>query len=275
MTPAHFFGILRVETWKTLTRPSGVACLALSVVIPLLSLALLWELVHSEALMVNGVPVASQLSGNGLDAAGWALRARNFLFVPLLLVLATALGISGERADRTLREVLVRPVSRGVALAARLLAVTALAGSGLLLTAVVAVGVGFGLFGTEGVSLAALDEPSVVRLLLGFGATLLCDVGLICLTAAIASFFESVGGVVVTLIFTLLADLTLRLALQGLAFLGLEEARLIEPWTLGNALGAWEGWVDGFSAARLLALLLVITGGAALSAVRFFRMDAP
>lgn len=275
MSPAHFVRILRVETWKTVTRGSGLACLVLSVVVPLAALAVLWELLHAEALTVNGSPIASQLSGNAVEAAGWALRARNFFVIPLMLVLATALGISGERADRTLREVLVRPIPRWAALAARVLSVSALAGISLLLSALVGVGGAFLLFGMADVPVAAMDQPSLLRLGLGFASTFLSDVGLICLTAAIAAFFESVGGVVVALIFTLLADLTLRLALGGLAFLGLEQAKALEPWTLGNALGAWEGWSDGFSPARFLSLGVVIVAGVAASAARFARMDAP
>lgn len=275
MSLEHFLRILRVETWKTITRASGLACLVLSVAVPLASLAVLWELLHAEALTVNGAPLASRLSGNAVEAAGWALRARNFFVIPLMLVLATALGISGERADRTLREVLVRPIPRWVALAARVLAVSALAGVSLLLSALVGVGGALLLFGVADLPVAAMDQPSLWRLGLGFAATFLSDVGLICLTAAIAAFFESVGGVVVGLIFTLLADLLLRLALGGLALLGLQQAKALEPWTLGNALGAWEGWSDGFSPARFLALGMVIVVAAAVAGVRFTRMDAP
>lgn len=292
MTPSHILAIFVAELRKVFSRGSGLTSLVLSVLLPLAVLAVFWEVLHAEGPMVNGQMLSSMVTASAVEATGWTLRVRNFFVLPLLLVLAISASIAGERADRTLRDALARPVSRTVVVLARVAAVATLAGVTLLVSGTIGFLGGLALFGQPAGTWMVMDQPSVVRLALGFAATFLSDLGLIALTAAVASFLESVAGVVVALVFLLIADFAWRSVLglarlwfgmvdQGAAAAGAAEsgtAQLVatlEAWTLGNALGAWEGWAETFEPARFAALVVVIGVATAVACVRHERMEVP
>lgn len=218
---------------------------------------------------INGNPISQMVEFSGGAVAGWALKVRNFFVLPLVLLLATAATLAGELGDQTLREVLVRPVPRWSVLAAKLLVLTSLAALTLLLTLAPALGGGLALFGAEG-------PTTVENVLLGYAASLLSDLGLISLALLASTFVRSVGGVVVAMMLFLMGDMAVRAVLQGMTWLGAEQAEAVQRAMPGNALSCWEGFAgaswDPAAFAGMAVVLLVGIGG---TMWRFQRMDVP
>jgi ABC-2 type transport system permease protein len=194
--------------------------------------------------------------GDGVMAAGTALTLRNFFVLPLLLAQVAAAGLAGDGADRTLRDLLLAPVSRTRVLAVRLGALTLLSAACTLLTLLASLLPGLALLGAGG---------NVGRLALGYAASVASDVGLLAATACLALWMRSATGTVVALLFGLMLDLGARMALKaagGLASMGiagLSVAPRLVPFTFGAGLACWEGWEDGFQAAAFASLAVWTT----------------
>lgn len=269
MSPAHLAGMVRVETRGALTRGAGVASLIVGLGVGLLVLVVA-KVALGMAVQVtdaNGVPSAAFSEFNGVEAAAWALRARNFFVLPLFLLLVTGSSFAGELADHTFRELLVRPVPRWAVVFSKVSALMALSGATLVLTLVPALVGGSLLFGTGG---------DMGRLALGYLASWLSDLGLISLGVLVSTFVRGSGGVVVAVIGLLMADLAARGALKvGSMVLQHEALGAAGAYLPGAALAAWEGWRDGFELAPFggLALLVGICLGGALWRIQ--RMDVP
>lgn len=269
MNTVPLLPILRAEARAIFGRPSARLALVVALmtgVLPLL--AHQWLQSQADSIQANGNPITQMVEFSGPAVAGWALRVRNFFVLPLVLLLATAASFAGEIADQTLREVLVRPVHRQVVLLAKTLVLTSLAACTLLASLVPSLGGGLLLFGP-----GQATTPQAV--LLGFLASLLSDLGLIGLGLLASTFVRSVGGVVVSLILLLMADMAARAVLKGMSWLGMSQAEAIGRALPGNALACWEGWQSGFDpwAFGGMGLLLVLSFG--LTAYRFQRMDLP
>jgi len=203
-----------------------------------------------------------------IDVAGWSLTVRNFFVLPLLLIFAAASTLATEQADHTLREVLVRGVSRWSVLMSKLAALLSLSGVSLLITFALSAGGGRLLFG------ASEGEP--LRLIGGYAASWGSDLGLLALTLLVSCFLRSAGGVVVTLMLMLMLDLALRAGLGVLGMAGMENAAELAALLPGSALGCWEGWkAEAWEAEPFvgLAILVAVCLGGALA--RFQRMDVP
>lgn len=274
--PRQFGAMVVAEIRKVFSRGSAIAAVALAAVIGFLAVLVLWRLQNmgEGGFSLNGTPVGELVKGSGIDVSGWALQARNFFVLPLLLLLAGASATGGELGDRTLRELVVRPVPRWSVLAAKLLALTLLSAVTLIVTLVPSLALGTALFGLT-LENGPVDAPTLGALLGGYGASLLSDVGLLCIVTAVSLFVPSVGGTVVAMALVLLADKALGGLLWLLGMVGMEGAATLEPWTLGNALGAWEGWSEGWEPARFGALSVFIVASCAVAVVRFRRMDVP
>ena len=267
MTPAHFLRVYAAECRKTLGRGSGIAALGVAAGVGALAVLALAGARHlgGEA-QVNGAALPDLVQFTGATALSWALKARNFYVLPLVLLWATGASFAGEIADHTLREALVRPVPRAMVLAAKLLALSTLSALTLLVSGAVAGGAGAALFGLEG---------AWGGVFVGYGASWLTDLGLLALGVLASLWFRSVAGVVVGVILLLMADLAVRLALKLAGALGLAWAGSVVKWMPGEALAAWEGYADAWSGPAFLGLLALVAAALALAWFRLRRLDLP
>lgn len=267
--PSHLLALVKSEARLIMSRGSAKAALAVGLLCGLGVLGAVWWL-HGQAeqIQANGNPMSQFMEFSGPAVAGWALRVRNFFVLPLVLLLATAASFAGELGDQTLREVLVRPVPRWAIVVSKTLVLFGLAAATLLLTLAPALGGGTALFGADG-------PTQVTDVLLGYAACLLSDLGLIALGLLASTFVRTVGGVVVSMMLILMADMAARVGLQGAQWLGVEGVTTVGRLFPGNALACWEGWSgewDPYAFAGMGVLLLVGFGG---TWFRFSRMDVP
>jgi ABC-type transport system involved in multi-copper enzyme maturation permease subunit len=268
MIPRHFHKMFLAELKKTLLRGSGIGSLLIAAAVGLLAVGGmgLADYLGQEA-AVNGLPLDQIIEFSGATTAGWALRARNFFLLPLLLLWATGASFAGELKERTLRELLARPVPRWSVLLAKLLALSVLSALTLVVTAVLSGGLGALLFGIEG---------EWGPLALGYLASWPSDLGLLSMGILAALLLRNVAGVVVVVVLYLALDMVARVLLSLIGKLpSLELAADIARFLPGEALAAWEGYLDGWQAmswAGLAVLIALCLGGATL---RLMRMDVP
>lgn len=275
MIPAHFPWMVWAELRKVYSRGSGLGALLIAAVVGLGAVAAMYEAGHNDTAQINGATLADIVAVNAIEVGGWALNARNFFVLPLFLLLATAGSVAGELGNRTLREDLVRPIPRWSALASRMIAVSSLAALTLVVTGALSFLPGLVLFGLPASGAVPVDYPGVGRLALGYLASFASDVGLIALTMLLSLVVRSVGGVVVTLVLILMADKAIGGVLHLLSMAQVAAAAQLLPWTLGNALGCWEGWSSAFEPMRFVALGVVTVGATAAAVARLSRMDVP
>jgi hypothetical protein len=230
--------MLIAEIKLVFRRPTGLAVLAVGLIVGVVLVASLQllktKLQVSTDQMAN---VGQMLKYSAGDAAGWALRARNFFVLPLFLLLATGNALATEREDHTLRASLL-PALLG----------------------------GFVLYGQAG---------PIVDVLLGYAASLLSDAGLIALGLLAGTLVRGAGGVVVSVIGLLMVDLGGRGFLWVLSKVGLPEADSVRQVMPGEALAAWEGWSEGFQWQPFAGLILLIAVALGLTLWRVEKMDVP
>lgn len=275
MIPAHFPWMVWAELRKVYTRGSGIGALLIAAVMGLGAVAIMYEAGHNDTAQINGATLADIVKLNAIECSGWALSARNFFVLPLFLLLASASSVAGELGDRTLREDLVRPIPRWSALASRMIATSSLAAATLVITGALSFLPGLLLFGLPADGAVPVDYPTIGRLAMGYAATFASDVGLIAIAFLLSLIVRSVGGVVVTLVLILMADLAVRGVLNVMSMASIAIAGQLLPWTLGNALGCWQGWSTEFEPMRFLALGIVTVVASGLSVARLSRMDVP
>jgi ABC-type transport system involved in multi-copper enzyme maturation permease subunit len=265
--PKHILQMIRVEMQAVFGRSSGRAALVLAALVPIVvAIGLAWFQNKTVDARFNGMAVSELADLSMRGCGGYALMLRNMVVLPLLLVLATAASVAGERRDNTLREVLVRPIPRWSVVLSKAAALWTLSGASLVITAVFSIGLGAGLFDTT---------ESISDLGQGYLACLLTDLGLIGLAMLAASLVRSVGGVVVILILLMMVDIAGRGVLTLAGNFGMEDAAAIAAFFPGAALDAWEGWKDGFQLDPFIGLGVLILGSLGLTCVRFQRMDVP
>ena len=273
--PSHFLAMVIAELRAVFARGSGQGAMAVSFIIGVASVAVMFW-VHGNVgdAQINNASVGDFVRFSGPDCAGWALAARNFLILPLLLLLATGSTLAGELGDSTLREVLVRPVSRWSVLLAKLLALMTLSATALLATLLPSLLGGAVLFGMEG---------PTVDLLLGYAASMGTDLGIISFGLLASTMVRSVGGVVVSVILLLIFDGGARLLLWGrekvLDMLRASQGDYSEAAVHysqllpGAALDCWKGWSDGWAWEPFAGLTVLIALCLITTLVRFSRMD--
>jgi ABC-type transport system involved in multi-copper enzyme maturation permease subunit len=276
--PRQFFAMVRVEMLKVYTRGSGIGALFVALAVPLLAVFVLHSLMGmQDSAQFNGQPLRGFLQFDVVSVGGKALYARNFFVLPLLLFLATAASVAGENADRTLRELMVRPVPRWSILAAKMIALWTLSAATLALTFAGAVGLGWAVFGGPAIHQSVAEgSESLARLVMGYAASFVSDMALIALGMALSSFVRSVGGVVASLILVLLVDKVVWLILKGLGFVLQEEwPKTAVKWTLSGAMGCWENWESTFEPGQFVAVVVIGAVATAIAVVRFARTDVP
>jgi len=270
----HFLWMVSAEVRKVFSRLIAVLAVLAAASIPLGVTLLMYQL-RDGGPTVNGAPVGNFITYSAVEVGSWTLNVRNFLVLPLFLALSTATAVAGELGDRTLREVLVRPVGRATVLAVRVVALSLLSLVSLVVSFAVAMAIGLAAFGLPAPPVVPEDYPGVLPLLGGYAATFLCDVGVIVLVTLVSLLIRSVGLSLVVLVLGWGADFLFRKVLGALASFGVESAAGLLPWTVGNALGAWEGWATGYEWPRFLVLLVGTVVVGALAVLRFRRLDVP
>lgn len=269
MIPTHFPMMVVAELRKTFTKGSGISALIVALLVGILTAAVVYQVQHMEGASINGAPVSELVDVDAVQIAGYALRVRNFFVLPLFLVLGMAGSVAGELSDRTLRELLVRPVSRASVLLTKLGAAGILSGFTLLLTFIPAFALGAALYGLPEENL----NQWLIRIVAAYGASFIADLGWLSIAMLTSLFIHSAGGVVVAVVFGLGLDMTLRAFLWGLEKLGAESAAMLRPFTLTYGLDAWQGWSDGWEPSRFVSLAVVLCGSLAVALARFRRMD--
>lgn len=269
--------MVRVELLKVFSRGSGIGALFVAVAVGVLvALAMKQVSGMQDQMSFNGQSVRGIVTFDVVQVGRWALWARNFFILPLLLLLSTAAALAGEHADRTLRELVVRPVPRWSILVAKGVALSTLSGLTILLTSTFSLALGYALLGPPAVEQSIAEGgDSLSRLALGFAASWVSDLALIAVGIALSTFVRSVGGVVVSIVLLLMLDRAVWLVLKAASLLGLEAADRLVQWTLVNAMGCWEGWESSFDVGQFVSVGIIIIAGWAVAIVRFGRDDVP
>lgn len=265
--PPQFLAMLKAELGVVFRRRTGLAVLAVGLavgVVLVAGLQLLKVQLAASTTAPGGVSQLIQYSAG--DAAGLALRGRNFFVLPMFLLLATGGALAAEREDHTLRELLVRPVPRWSVVLVKFLALLALSAASLLASLLPSALGGLLLYGEAG---------PIVDVLLGYAASLLSDAGLISLGLLAGTFARSAGGVVVAVIGLLMVDLAARAFLWILGKVGVAGAEAVGDLLPGAALAAWEGWSSTFAWQPFAGLAALIAVGLGLTLWRVERMDVP
>jgi ABC-type transport system involved in multi-copper enzyme maturation permease subunit len=262
--------MIRAELRKILTRGSGWAGLAISALIPLGVLVLLYgaktQMGGDDGLTVNNSPVSQMIALEVQTSLSWALAARNFYVLKLILLMVTGQLVAGEWSDRTLRSLLVRPVPRWSVLTAKALSIWIYAAICTLITMVCAFGP----------ALLFLDfELEIDQVCLAFLVSWLADAAIITIGILVSTIFPSVVGVVVGTVLFVMFEMLLRGILKGMGFFGIEAADTIAPWMPGNALDSWQGHADGWDERALGGLAILVAVTFALALFRFQRTDVP
>ena len=211
--PPQFLRMLWMELVTVFKRRTGIAVLVVALLVPIAVLgAIALIKARTVGLTVQNTPAEQLMQFTAAEAAGWALRGRNFFVLPLFLLLATGEAFAAEREDHTLRELLVRPVPRWSVLAVKFL-----------------VG-GFAI---------SQDPGPVWDLLLGYLASAASDAGLISLGLLAGTFVRGAGGVVVSVIALLMLDMGARGLLWIMGKAGLTWADQVSGLLPGASLAAW------------------------------------
>lgn len=178
-------GLVRAETAKLASRTSARLGLAIMVLIavgvPLLMLVMQLQLAVSP---LDPDVEAEPFRFDPATAVRMVLNARNFFVFRAMIIAVVAVSFAGEIVSRTLREDLVRPVSRAQVLAAKMVALQIFVALGTLIPLGLALPSSALLFGTDG-----LVDPVP-----GYLYTWLGDVGFATMVVAISLTLRSVTG---------------------------------------------------------------------------------
>lgn len=282
--PRQFFKMIGVEVLKVFSRGSGIGALVVALLVAMLAaLAMNGLMAMQDGVQLNGQGLGGLVQFDVVGVAAKALTLRNFMVLPLLLFLATGGSMAGEHADRTLRELVVRPVPRWSILAAKFVALASLSVATLVVTFVTAVALGWPLVGPPSIDQSVAEgSESLFRLSLGYAASFVSDLCLIALGLALSTFVRSVGGVVVSLMLVLLADRGIWAGLNGVGLVQRMTKGAPDPWvdealkwTLVGAQACWEGWESSFEPGQFVAVTAYTILGCIIAVARFSRSDVP
>lgn len=197
--------LLKAELLKLSARPAARLALVALVLAGALGPLAQW-FVKNTAITMNGTPVSEQLDLCAAAGLAWTLRIRGFYVAQVALLLLASQSFAGELGARTLRDELVRPVSRSAVLAAKLGALAAF--DLVALAGAVGVAVLVGLVLLPGTGQAAWSG-----VLLGAAATWWCEVGFATFALAVSVLTRSVAGGLAAAFLFLLAERGVAVAL--------------------------------------------------------------
>ncbi len=280
MTPGHVLAIVQAECVKLSTRLSARLGLLLAGLIGFAMPLLLW-LMNSDTAIVNGTTLSDSLQASAPKAALWGLYLRNLWVMQAVVLLLCAQSLAGELQARTLREDLMRPVSRGAVLFAKFASIALFIALTLSLQFLVATSLGLLLFGTEG---------PWREVFFGYLASGVADLSFAAAAFAITSLIRGVSGtILVTFLFIVFEKLfawalfltssivqalpaemnTLPSAIYVLFDLqpGLPSA----AWGIGTTLAAG----SEVSLITWVSMVFYFAAGAVVALVRTMRMEVP
>ena len=281
MIPPSILALYEAEVRKLLSRTSArvglVLALLLGLGVPILRG--LWQVGMVYVASQNGAD-ASQIPA--VDPTGpvyFTLWLRNFFLLRVFLIMIGALSFAGEYQTRTLREDLLRPVSRPAILLTKWLALVTWIAATMVLSGGTASLVSLIAFpGGEGWGTLALQ----------YLVAILCDAGFAAVVLLVAVLIRSVAGTLAGMFLFYLADLATAVGLMLMAsvpMFGLDKsaqelAAQVSPWLPSAAFAAWNGgtiWASaGTWSAPAFASLGVLTFGSLLLAIwQFNRLDVP
>jgi ABC-type transport system involved in multi-copper enzyme maturation permease subunit len=278
MTLHHFFDIWRSETQKLFSRTSAKVGLVFAALLAVVGPFMMWVAVGAQISM-NNSDVSAGIEQSGAMGLMWTLWVRNNTWImrAFLLVLV-ALSFAGEYGARTIREDLVRPVPRWTVPVSKWLAVG--------VWSVVSLCVTFAFGGLLSVIVFGFDGDWG-QLLLGYGASILADLGFTSLALFIAVASRSVAGTVAGVFAYVILDWVVGLALRLVSAISgvfpmelgsvLEKAITLQPFLPSSAFSVWEGFYESMDWEwRSFASLAVITVVCMVLSERVFdRLDVP
>jgi ABC-type transport system involved in multi-copper enzyme maturation permease subunit len=174
-------------------------------------------------------------AGTALSIVLWL---RNFFVFRALLIAVVAVAFAGEFVARTLREDLVRPVSRTSVLLAKWLALQVFVLAGAVVPLVVALPLALVLFGVTG------DVAGAAQ---GFGLTWLGDAGFATLAMAVSVLLRSVPGTIGGIFLYWVIDRALGWLLRALEWGRDFFVQIFTAWKAPDLIV----WLDRLIAARL------------------------
>ncbi|MBN2797749.1 MAG: ABC transporter permease [Deltaproteobacteria bacterium] len=275
--------VTRAEVYKLFSRSSSRAGLLMVVLLaalpPILVLAArlgmgVWL---GPDQMFNGLPVSEYFSLPGSSAQVIALRIRDFFVLKALILLLAAQIFAGELQARTLREDVLRPVSRCSVLLAKWFALVAWIAAVSFLSWGASAGLGLVFFGWGD----AWQGP-----ILGLFAAVVGDAGFAAVALAASVLTRSVAATVAGVFFLAVLDYGLDWVLWLMKMapmipheygkLAGQVAEAAYPWMPFSAFALWRGfetgswgWQGAITLMGMTALALVVAIGA------FRRMDVP
>lgn len=278
MTAVHFLDIWRAETSKLFSRASAKVGLVFAALLAIVGPVAMWVAVGAQISM-NQSDVSGGIEQSGAMGLMWTLWVRNNTWIlrAFLLVLV-ALSFAGEYQARTIREDLVRPVPRWTVPISKWLAVG--------VWSVASLGVTFVFGGLLSVIVFGFDGDWG-QLLLGYGASVLADLGYTSLALFIAVASRSVAGTVAGVFAYIILDWVVGIALRLVSAISgifpmelgtvLERAITLQPFLPSSAFSVWEGFYESTDWEwRSFASLGVITLVSLLLSERIFhRLDVP
>ena len=276
MSGTPWLPMWQVEFRKLMSRASARVGLVLLMAMSMAPVLVLYYLDDSAA-EFNGVPMAEMWEGSAPKALLWTLSAlHRFGIMPAFIALLGALSFAGELQGKTLREDLLRPVSRMSVLLTKWAALSAYVALATLLSWLVCAVFGAILFGTEGEWSLAIQAWSV---------SVLCDCGFAALVLLVAGLVRSVASTIVGVVLFVVFDTVLGWALSAVSMVGeaieapvaLEVAIQARPWLPSSAFGVWStfGGTDPWVWQNFAALAGITFGALSLATMRFNRMDVP
>lgn len=282
MNPPSWPALFQAELRKLMSRTSARVGLLLAVAIGLgLPIARgAYQLLVIQIAARNGGDVSLIPPADPTVPIYAALWLRNFFVMRVLLIMVGALSFAGEFQSRTLREDLLRPVSRPAVLMAKWAALVAWVGGGLVLT---------GATSTLASVIAFPGGEGFGHLLLQYAVALLADAGFAAVVLMVAVLSRSVAGTLAGMFLFYLLDLAVAIGFGLLASLpdqvGLPPevraaAGQVSPWLPSAAFAAWNGgtiWSGGgdWSVPAFVSLGVVTLVSLAVAIWRFERLDVP
>lgn len=284
MNPAILISVIFAETTKLHRRWSARGALILAAMIGL-GIPVLYALVTNGPMEVSNNGEMVDMGGyrHATGVVEWALYARNFFVMRVMIVLLAAVSFAGEFQSRTLREDLLRPVPRWFVLVGKMAA--------LIVFVVLSLVVTFGTSCVFGVVMYGVGEGwwPVVQ---GYVATGVTDVVFaelaLCIAVLVRSVPMSIAGTVLFFVVDTAAWATLSfvyVVIEGLKEMNpntqfnipiwLEWVIGLRSWLPSNAFGAWTGYMESvgwdFRAFLVLGAIAAVTG--AISVVTFQLVD--
>lgn len=218
---------------RTSTRAGIVLAIAMGLCVPLVIRAL-----SQMAGQVNGQDIASLWDPHTVDGIRWTLTIRNFFIFRGFILLLAALSFASELQASTLREDLLRPVSRTSVLLAKWGAIGVFIVLSLLLCLVLSGGLSFLLLGGGG------DWKAVLS---AYFITAITDMSFAAVAILIGIWSRSVSGTIMGMFLFMILDTGVGWFLEFLSWMApqmempaiISMALSAKPWLPSAAFELW------------------------------------